>query len=184
MLNTICNLIYYIYNLMMEQAIVKEATKLLPNEPIGLKAVLKAVETKTAKIQDIVDMATQPKEFNLKIKPVPEMARISTFIHEGVSCQEMLALAKAGELPSLIKPEMQWPMVEIIEKLGQAVIVSQVIVEESALGLKPKEAPEVVRPEESTTETLSTATENTTTIKTGKMFHMIFYTFKCTITTK
>lgn len=149
---------------------------LLPNEPIGLKAVLKAVETKTAKIEDIVDMATHPEEFNLKIKPVPEMARISTFIHEGVSCQEMLALAKAGELPSLIKPEMQWPMVEIIEKLGQAVIVSQVIVEESALGLK-KEVPQIVQSKESTTETLSTAKQTKTTIKTGKLFHMIIDIF-------
>lgn len=137
--------------------IVKEAAKLLPEEPIGLKAVLKAVETKMANIKDIVEMALHPDEFDLIANPVPELASVSTLLHEGVSCEEMLTIVKAGELPALKLPENQWPLVQIMDRLGQTAIVSQVIVEEPTLGLKT-EMPESVTPIESTVEGLSTAT--------------------------
>ena len=140
---------------------------MVPEEPIGLKAVLKAVETKTAKMEDIVDMANHPEEFNLRSQPVPEMAQISTFLNEGVTSEEILALVKAGELPALTMPETQWPIIEIMEKLGHTAIVSQVIVEESALGLKEEELTETVKTTESTT-TLKTAVVSATTTQTGE----------------
>jgi hypothetical protein len=66
---------------------VKEAAKLLPEEAIGLKAVLKAVKTKKADIKNIVEMAIHPEEFGLEATPVPEMASVSTLLHEGISCE-------------------------------------------------------------------------------------------------
>ena len=100
-----------------------------------MKAVLKAVETKSAKMEDIVVMATHPDEFNIESHPVPEMATVSTLLNEGISCEEMLAIVKAGELPALNLPENQWPLVQIMEKLGQMAIISQVIVEEPAMNV-------------------------------------------------
>ena len=132
---------------------MKEAAKLLPEEPIGLKAVLKAIETKTAKIEDILEMAMHPEEFDLK-SLVPEMGSISTLLHEGVSCQEIVTIVKAGELPALSLPETQWPLIQIMDRLGQTAIVSQVIVEEASLGLRT-ETPESATSVESTTEGLS-----------------------------
>ncbi len=114
---------------------VREAARLAPEEPIGMKAVLKAIETKSANIEDIVVMATHPEEFNLGAPPVPEMATVSTLLNEGISCEEMLTIVKAGELPALNLPENQWPLVQIMEKLGQTAIISQVIVEEPAMNL-------------------------------------------------
>jgi hypothetical protein len=134
---------------------VKEAAKLLPEEPIGLKAVMKAIETKTAKMEDILEMAMHPEEFDLKWQAMPEMGSISTLLHEGVSCQEIVTIVKAGELPALSLPETQWPLVQIMDKLGQTAIVSQVIVEEASLGLKT-ELPESATSVESTTEGLCT----------------------------
>lgn len=136
--------------------IVKEAARLVPEEAIGLKAVLKAVETKMANIKDIVEMAMHPQEFDLMAKPVPELASVSTLLHEGVSCEEMLTIVKAGELPALKLPETQWPLIQIMDRLGQTAIVSQVIVEEPTLGLKV-ELPESATSTESTVESLSTA---------------------------
>lgn len=153
----------------------------MPEEPIGLKAVLKAIETKTANIEDIVDIANRPEEFNLKFQPVAEMGQISILLNEGVSCQEILALVKAGELPTLTVPEMQWPMIEIIEKLGQTAIVSQVIVEESALGLKDKEldSPESIQTTESapTLETATVSAANTGIGKLRPIFYCLFVSF-------
>merc|ERR1712137_1021922 len=67
---------------------------------------------------------------------------------------------------------MQWPMIEIIEKLGQTAIVSQVIVEESALGLKDKEldSPESIQTTESapTLETATVSAANTGIAETKK----------------
>lgn len=100
-----------------------------------MKAVLKAVETKSANIEDIVVMAMHPEEFNLESQPVPEMATVSTLLNEGISCEEMLAIVKAGELPALNLPDTQWPLVQIMERLGQMAIISQVIVEEPNLNL-------------------------------------------------
>ena len=114
---------------------MSEATKLAPDEPIGLKAVLRAVETKIAKIEDIVVMATRPEEFNLESLPMPDMATVSTRLQEGISCQEILTSVKAGELPSLNLPENQWPLVQIMDKLGHTATVSQVIVQEPKLNL-------------------------------------------------
>lgn len=119
--------------MLYNQAVLKEAAEMIPRQPVGLKAVLRAVETKTANMEDIVEMAIHPKEFNLRT-PVPEMAEMSIYLNEGVSCQEMLSLIEAGELPSLNKPETQWPLIEIIDKLGQIATVSEVIVEEATLG--------------------------------------------------
>lgn len=138
------------------QIIVKEAAKLVPEEVIGLKAVLKAVKTKKADIKDIVEMATRPEEFGLDAQPVPEMASVSTLLHEGISCEEMLTIVKAGELPALQLPETQWPLIQIMERLGQTAIVSQTIIEEPTLGLKI-EIPEMASSVESTVEPLSTA---------------------------
>lgn len=114
---------------------MKECARLAPEEPIGMKAVLKAIETKSANMEDIVVMATHPEEFNLEALPVPEMATVSTLLNEGISCEEMLIIVKAGELPALNLPENQWAFVQIMDKLGQTAIVSQVIVEEPALNL-------------------------------------------------
>jgi len=114
---------------------VKEAIKLAPEEPIGFKAVMRAVETKSANIEDIVGMAMRPQEFDLESQPMPDMATVSTLLHEGISCQEMLTIVKAGELPGLNLPENQWPLIQIVEKLGQTATVSQVIVEEPKLNL-------------------------------------------------
>lgn len=138
------------------EVIVKEAAKLAPEEPIGLKAVLKAVETKTASIRDITEMATHPEEFDLTSEPVPEMATVSACLHEGVSCEDVLTMVKAGELPSLKLPETQWPLVQIIERLGQTALVSQVIAEEPTLGLVG-EMPFEEYSTESMTDALSTA---------------------------
>ncbi len=139
------------------EVMVKEAIRMAPGEPIGLKAVLRAVETKSATMNDIVVMAVHPEEFDLQSEPVPEMARVSTLILEGVSCQEMLTMIRAGELPALQLPETQWPLVQIMERLGQAAIVSQVIVEEPCLNLRDL-MPEESHLESSTVESLSTAT--------------------------
>ena len=139
------------------EVIVKEAAKLAPEEPIGLKAVLKAVETKTANIRDITEMATHPEEFDLTSEPVPEMATVSACLHEGVSCEDVLTMVKAGELPTLKQPETQWPLVQIIERLGQTALVSQVIAEEPTLGLVG-EMPCEEYSTESMTDMLSTAT--------------------------
>lgn len=114
---------------------VKEAIRLVPEEPIGFKAVMRALETKSATIADIVDMATRPQEFDLQSEPMPDMATVSTLLHEGISCQEMLTIVKAGELPGLNLPENQWPLIQIVEKLGQMATVSQIIVEEPKLNL-------------------------------------------------
>lgn len=122
---------------------VLEATKLAPEEPIGLKAVLRAVEEKTANIEDIAAMATNPEEFNLQTHPVDEMAQVSSFLNEGVSCQEILSLVKAGDLPALKLPENQWPLIQVMEKLGQTATVSKVIVEEPALNLELSQSSEV-----------------------------------------
>jgi hypothetical protein len=119
--------------------VVNEATKLAPEEPIGLKAVLRAVEMKTAKIEDIVVMATRPDEFNLEALPIPDMASVSTRLQEGISCQEILTSVKAGELPSLNLPENQWPLVQIMDKLGHTATVSQIIVQEPKLNLMAAE---------------------------------------------
>ena len=139
-----------------------------------MKAVLKAIETQTAKIDDIVDVANRPEEFNLKFQPVAEMGQISILLNEGVSCQEILALVKAGELPALTMPEVQWPMIEIIEKLGQTAIVSQVIVEESALGLKEEELdlPETIESTESAI-TLTTAVVSATKTEIGEQLPIV-----------
>ena len=118
---------------------VLEATKLAPQEPIGLKAVLRAVEEKTANMEEVVGMALNPEEFNLKTRPVVEMAQISTFLNEGISCQEVLALVQAGDLPALRQPETQWPLVQVMDKLGHSATVSQVIVEEPTLNLETSE---------------------------------------------
>ena len=107
---------------------MKEAEKLVPQQPIGLKALLRAVETHVADIEDIVDMATHPEEFDLQT-PVPDIAQVYSYLHEGVSCEEMLAIVKAGELPALGLPETQWPMMQIIDKLGHIATVSEVIVQ-------------------------------------------------------
>jgi hypothetical protein len=107
-----------------------------------MKAVLKAIETKSANMEDIVVMATHPEEFNLEAHPVPEMATVSTLLNEGISCEEMLTIVKAGELPALNLPENQWALVQIMDKLGQTAIISQVIVEEPALNL-PAEINEI-----------------------------------------
>ena len=114
---------------------VKEAIRLAPEEPIGLKAVLKAIEMKSAKIEDIVVMATRPEEFNLPAEPIPDMAAVSTLLHEGVTCQEIMTIVKSGELPTLKLPENQWPLVQIMDKLGQTAIVTQVIIQEPKLNL-------------------------------------------------
>lgn len=82
---------------------------------------------------DIVEMAIHPDEFDLETQPVSDMATVSTLLHEGISCEEMLTIVKAGELPALNLPETQWPLVQIMDKLGQMAIVSQVIVEEPTL---------------------------------------------------
>ena len=129
----------YGFQAIAREVMVKEAVRMVPDEPIGLKAVLKAVETKTADIRDIVVMATHPEEFDLQSEPVPEMAGVSTLLHQGVSCEEMLAIVKAGELPALNLPETQWPLVQIMERLGQTAVVSQVIVEEPSLNLRTAE---------------------------------------------
>lgn len=100
-----------------------------------MKAVLKAIETKSANMEDIVVMAAHPEEFNIEAVPVPEMATVSTLLNEGISCEEMLTIVKAGELPALKLPESQWALVQIMEKLGQTPIISQIIVEEPALNL-------------------------------------------------
>lgn len=151
---------------------MKEAAKLVPEEPIGLKAVLKAVETKTANIKDIVEMAMHPQEFDLSAKPVPELASVSTLLHEGVSCEEMLTIVKAGELPALKLPETQWPLIQIMDRLGQTAIVSQVIVEEPTLGLKV-ELPEMAMSTETTTDELSTATVKTSNSSLLKLFRVL-----------
>lgn len=149
----------YGFQAVAREVMVKEAIKMVPEEPIGLKAVLKAVEMKSANIQDVVVMATHPEEFDLQSEPVPEMAAVSTLLHEGVSCDEMLTIVKAGELPALKQPETQWPLVQIMERLGQTAVVSQVIVEEPSLNLKTAEMIETARTAQSSTvETLSTAT--------------------------
>jgi len=127
---------------------VSEATKLVPEEPIGLKTVLRAVEEKTASIEDVAAMATNPEEFNLQTHPVTEMAQISTFMNEGVSSQEILSLVKAGDLPALKLPENQWPLIQIMEKLGQTATVSEVIVEEPDLNLELSESNEKQTTEE------------------------------------
>jgi len=121
------------------EVMVLEATKLAPQEPIGLKAVLRAVEEKTANMEEVVGMALNPEEFNLKTRPVVEMAQISTFLNEGISCQEVLALVQAGDLPALRQPETQWPLVQVMDKLGHSATVSQVIVEEPTLNLETSE---------------------------------------------
>lgn len=139
------------------EVMVKEAAKLAPEEPIGLKAVLKAVEMKVANIRDITEMATHPEEFDLTSEPVPEMATVSACLHEGVSCEDVLTMVKAGELSSLKLPETQWPLVQIIERLGQTALVSQVIAEEPVLGLVG-EMPCEEFTTESMTDPLSTAT--------------------------
>ena len=95
---------------------MKECARLAPEEPIGMKAVLKAIETKSANIEDIVVMATHPEEFNLETLPVPEMATVSTLLNEGISCEEMLIIVKAGELPALNLPENQWAFVQRIQQ--------------------------------------------------------------------
>jgi sulfate adenylyltransferase subunit 1 (EFTu-like GTPase family) len=118
---------------LLAQVVLKEAEKLVPQQPIGLKALLRAVETHVADIEDIVDMATHPEEFDLQT-PVPDIAQVYSYLHEGVSCEEMLAIVKAGELPALGLPETQWPMMQIIDKLGHIATVSEVIVEETARG--------------------------------------------------
>jgi hypothetical protein len=120
---------------MILQAVVKEAIRLAPEEPIGLKAVLRAVETKTAKIEDIAVMATRPEEFNLQTEPMPDMAAVSTLMHEGVTCQEIMTIVNNGELPSLKLPENQWPLVQIMDKLGHSAIATQVIIQEPKLNL-------------------------------------------------
>ena len=114
---------------------VKEAIRLAPEEPIGLKAVLRAVETKTAKIEDIAVMATRPEEFNLPAEPIPDMAAVSTLMHEGVTCQEIMTIVNSGELPSLKLPENQWPLVQIMDKMGHSAIATQVIIQEPKLNL-------------------------------------------------
>ena len=114
---------------------VKEAIRLAPEEPIGLKAVLRAVETKMAKIEDIAVMATRPEEFNLPTEPMPDMAAVSTLMHEGVTCQEIMTIVNNGELPSLKLPENQWPLVQIMDKLGHSAIATQVIIQEPKLNL-------------------------------------------------
>ena len=115
------------------QVVLKEAEKLVARQPIGLKALLRAVDTHTADMSDIVEMATRPREFDL-MTPVPEVAQMSAYLNQGVSCQQMLALIRAGELPALSLPETQWPMIQIIEKLGHIATVSQVVAEESTSG--------------------------------------------------
>ena len=144
-----------------------------------MKAVLKAIETKTAKIEDIVDIANRPEEFNLKFQPVAEIGQISILLNEGVSCQEILALVKAGELPALIMPEMQWPMIEIMEKLGQTALVSQVIVEESALGLRDEELG-LTEPIQSTESPITMETAIVSSAKTGIGELQQFYFFRLT----
>ncbi len=111
-----------------------------PQQPIGLKAVLRAIDTHVADIEDVVDMATHPEEFELET-PVPDMAQVYTYLHEGVSCEEMLSIVKAGELPELNKPETQLPLLQIIDRLGQIAVVSEVIAEESARGKSPFDSP-------------------------------------------
>jgi len=125
------------------QVMVSEATKLAPEEPIGLKAVLRAIEEKTANIEDITAMATNPEEFNLEASPVAEMAQILSFVNEGVSSEEIISLVKAGDLPALKLPENQWPLVQVMEKLGQTATVSKVIVEEPTVNLEINEFDEI-----------------------------------------
>jgi len=60
-------------------------------------------------------------------------------LKQGVTSEEVIKIAEAGDLPALLKPEAQIPLIRLVGQQGHSTIVAQVIVEESTTLLKEEQ---------------------------------------------
>ncbi|RXG68643.1 hypothetical protein Avbf_00051, partial [Armadillidium vulgare] len=110
------------------EVLVKEAEE-QPQKNIGVKSVIKAVETGKEKMEEIIMEIS--KEFGPSSQPVREIASMGQLLSEGVKCDEVVALVEAGHFPALQREEAQKPLVSIITSKGHAGTVCEVLLEES-----------------------------------------------------
>ena len=97
---------------------------------IGAKAFVKMLQEADVDVEEVISENVR-KEFGEVTEPIEEVAKVSMMLKEGVQAQEILTMMETDQLPQLMKPESQEPLLKIVEQRGQKALVCQTLIEES-----------------------------------------------------
>ena len=102
---------------------------------LGAKALIYMLNEASINIEEFIN-ESMPKEFGANSNESQEVAKISVMLKEGVQVEEIVTMMEADQLPVLKKPELQAPLLKIVEDHGQRALVCHLLIEESVKEIK------------------------------------------------
>ena len=92
---------------------------------VGLRALLQMAAQESLMVTEVFEQS-KVQELGPHEPPVEEFAKIDTLLKSGVTVDELMVIAEAGELPVLAAAETQVALVRLVEDQGFRAIASQV----------------------------------------------------------
>ncbi|CAG2053837.1 unnamed protein product [Timema podura] len=96
-----------------------------------IEEIMRTEETKIAtEVSNLMNFV-RADEFGPGESPLRELATIGFLVRQGVAVSEITTMYQADKFPALRTPEAQSAMVQLVEREGHSLIISQILTEES-----------------------------------------------------